>query len=85
MLATRMSFPVIFTSSAFYDPDKAPVALRLVASINPLSVLATAVRDALLLGEFAGWGKLLLALVSVGAFIAAWLVVSRTPLIAQDW
>ena len=47
LLASVLALPVMFSSSAFYSAAKAPLYLRLLVYINPLSYCSDAIRLAL--------------------------------------
>ncbi len=44
-LLALLTLPVMLTASVFYDISKAPPALRLISSINPLNYQASVMRD----------------------------------------
>ena len=82
-LSTLISLPLVFASSAFYDLARAPALLRAVAAVNPLSLMATAMRDAQV-GAGVSLSHALLpgGLAPITAAAASG-VLARTPLIAQ--
>ncbi len=83
-LVSLLSVPLVFTSSAFYDTARVPLALKVVAKINPLSVLADTTRMALFGGETPFMAGISLVILAGCAFALAYIMVRRTPLVARD-
>lgn len=83
-LSTLVSLPVAFASSAFYDVTRAPMVLRAVAAVNPLSLMTDAMRDSLLDLPLHMTNGLLLLLLGLAAMWIAHYFIARTPLVAQD-
>lgn len=83
-LASLLSIPVTFASSVFYDPAHAPAPLRLVATLNPLSLLANSMRALTLTGEASWRSAAAILLVLAVALAVGRAVVQRTPLAPRD-
>lgn len=84
-LLSVLMLPLTFASAVFYDPSGAPALLRAVASVNPLSLFATGMRD--VSAGAAGLPLLslgVLALLAALAFVGARQAIRRAPLIVQD-
>jgi ABC-2 type transport system permease protein len=67
-LSFVVQFPLLFTSNVFVDPETMPSGLRAFVDVNPVSLLATAVRH--LMAGTAGAGEVLGVLLAAAAVTA---------------
>lgn len=77
------ALPFTLLSSAFYDVSAAPVLIRAIAKINPITFAVNAAREVYLTGTLVSWGNLVcLAAAAAAAFWVCIRTVRSTPLVA---
>ncbi|MCK1795072.1 ABC transporter permease [Streptomyces sp. XM4193] len=75
MITTLMTFPLLFASNAFVDPESMPTWLRVIAQANPISFANDATRG--LVGGNADAMELLLTVVVCSALVAVCAPISK--------